>query len=483
VRTECLPRVREFVLWALAIALPVPLLATTPVVIEHVTVLSMTPDSSPLHDATVVIQDGRVASVGPSAPSVRPKGAKRINARGKWLMPGLTDMHVHLDNEGFRRLPAPTREQPMGTHRRDETTPYVSLEDTLTPYLFNGVLQVFELQAVSESIGQRVEVESGRVLGPRIALAAMIDGVPPNWPVGSLRIATTAEGGRQAVRDAAAEGYDFIKVYSSLDLDTFTAIVDEARKLNMRVVGHIPQRGKGLTEKFFQPGFDLVAHAEEFAQQVTPPAFDSIPRYVEMMKRNGTSLIATLTVDERILEQLHDPDLLKHRPELVHLNPGKYEGLLHDNPYLRRAGPRFTKYMEDLVAFNRQLVPAFLAAQIPVLVGTDSGIPGVVPGFSLHDELETLAHVGMSNVQVLEAATRVANEWLRVSDQRGTVEVGKQADLLLLDADPLQDVANTRRIAGIVIRGQFLSRAALDRKLKEMDARYAAFRAAMRPPR
>jgi imidazolonepropionase-like amidohydrolase len=451
--------------------------ARPPLIIEHVTVLSMTPNSSPLHDATVVIRDGRIASIGSLAGAGRPPGAKRINGSGKWLMPGLTDMHVHLDNEGFRRFPAPTRESPMGMHERDQMTPYVQPDDVFTPYLFNGVLQVFELQAISESIGQRVEVESGRVLGPRISLAAMIDGSPRNWPVGSLRVATTAEGGRQAVRDAAAEGYDAIKVYSALDLDTFTAIVNEAHKLNMRVVGHIPQRGKGITEKFFQPGYDLVAHAEEFAQQMTPPAFDSIPQYVEMTKRNGTWLIATLTTDERILEQLQDPDSLKRRPDLRYLNPGKYVGLFNNNTYLKRRDPRFIKYMQDVVAFNRQLVSAFAAAQIPILTGTDSGIPGVVPGFSLHDELESLARVGMSNLQILEGATRLPSEWLRVAGERGTVEAGKQADLLLLEADPLQDVANTRRIAGIIIRGQFLSRAMLYLRLKEMDARYSALRA------
>jgi Amidohydrolase family len=468
-------------LCAFTIGVTVPAPAATPahppLIIEHVTVLSMMPNSSPLHDATVVIRDGRIASIGSLAAAARPPGAQRIDAFGKWLMPGLTDMHVHLDNEGFRRAPAPTRESPMGTHERDQMTPYVEPEDVFTPYLFNGVLQVFELQAMSESIGQRVEVESGRVLGPRISLAAMIDGSPPIWPVGSTRVATTAEGGRQAVRDAAAEGYDAIKVYSVLDLDTFTAIVDEARKLNMRVVGHIPERGKGNTEKFFQPGYDLVAHAEEFAQQMTPPAFGSIPQYVAMAKRSGTWLIATLTTDERILEQLQDPDSLQRRPELRYLNPGKYETLFHNNTYLKRRSPRFIKYIEDIVAFNRQLVPAFVVAQIPVLAGTDAGIPGVVPGFSLHDELESLARVGMSNLQILEGATRLPSEWLRVADERGTVEAGKQADLLLLEADPLQDVANTRRIAGIIIRGQFLSRAMLDRRLKEMDARYSALRA------
>jgi imidazolonepropionase-like amidohydrolase len=457
--------------------------AAPPLAIEHVTVLSMTPQSRPLHDVTVVIREGRIAAITPSAQAGKLFGLKRLNGSGKWLMPGLTDMHVHLDNEGFRRLPAPTPEAPMGARRRDESTPYTLPDDVFTPYLFNGVLQVFDLQAMSESLAQRLEVESGRVLGPHIILAAMIDGSPPSWPIGSTRVATTPDNGRQAVRDAAAEGYDMIKVYSRLDLDTFTAIVDEAKKLNMRVVGHIPQRGKGLTGKFFQPGFDMVAHAEEFAQQTTPPAIQSIPQYVEMARLNGTWLTATLTVDERILEQLRDPDSLKRRLELRFLNPGKYEVVLHHNPYIEKNGPAFLKYVSDIVAFNRELMRAFLVAQIPIVAGTDAGIPGIVPGFSLHDELELLAGAGMTNLQVLESATRLPSEWLRVADDRGTVEPGKRADLLLLDADPLENVSNTRRIAAVVLRGRYLSRSMLDRRLKDLDAHYSAMRATMEKAR
>ncbi len=453
--------------------------STQALVVEHVTVLTMTPNSNPLHDVTVVIREGRIASITPSAEAPSLAGLTRIDGSGKWLMPGLTDMHVHMDNEGFRRLPSPTPEASTGTRRRDETMPYLRLDDVFAPYLANGVLQVVELQAMSESLAQRLEVESGRVLGPHIFLAAMIDGSPPHWPIGSTRVATTPESGRQVVRDIAAEGYDMIKVYSRLDLDTFSAIVDEARKLNMRVIGHIPQRDKGLTERFFQPGFDMVAHAEEFAQQSTPPSIESISQYVEMAKRNGTWLTATLTADERILEQLRDPDSLKRRPEMRFLHPVRYEQVMHRNPYVARSIPAFINAVSDIIAFNSKLIRAFEAAGIPIVAGTDAGIPGVVPGFSLHDELKSLSQAGMSNLQVLESATRLPSEWLRVADDRGTVEPGKRADLLLLNADPLQDVANTRQIAAVILGGRYLSRSALDRQLKNLEEHYSAIRTRM----
>ena len=206
---------------------PVP----DPIAITHVNVLPMTPAGTPLDDMTVTIRNGRIVSITATAGTRVPQGVRAIDGRGKWLMPGFSDMHMHLENDRMGRLHVGDPNLPDGTF---------GLEDALTPYLANGVLQVFSLASMSETIGQRVEVESGRVTGPHIATAAMIDGSPPMWPLGMTRAAATPADGRQAVRDAKAEGYDFIKVYSKLSLETFTAIVDEARQQHMRVVGHIP---------------------------------------------------------------------------------------------------------------------------------------------------------------------------------------------------------------------------------------------------
>ncbi len=458
------------------VALPVAALAaaradTVPALaIEHVTVLPMTAGGEPLRDTTVVVRDGRIASIGPSAQTGRLRGMKRIDAAGKWLMPALTDMHVHVENDRLMRLFLRKPELRDGTLRQD---------DIFTPYIANGVLQVVSLTAMPETVGQRVEIEAGRLLGPRIVMAAMIDGSPPIWPIGMTRVAKTPEDGRQAVRDAQAEGYDLIKTYGMLSLETFTAIVDEARQLKMRVVGHIPQRGKGITEKFFQPGFDMVAHAEEFAQQTDPPSLEAIPRYVEMARRNGTWLTATLALDERLLEETSDPASLKRRPELRYLVPQMHALVMNNNPYVTQASPERIDYLRRIVEFNRPLVRAFVAAGIPVVAGTDSPVPGVVPGFGLHDELGALTRAGLSNRQALESATRLPSEWLGVSADRGTVEVGRRADLLLLDADPLADISNTRRIGAVIVGGRYFSRAMLDRLLRDTDARYAKARAAL----
>lgn len=454
---------RNFLLGAGACALTIPALAATPpgLVIENVTILPMT-GGAPIPGASVIVTAGRIAAIATGRTPI-PRSHTRIDGGGKYLMPGLTDAHAHLEADDVLRFF-------LAAMKADVTPQPVRTQDAVLPYLANGVLQLVNLSATPDGFKQKREIASGKVLGPRIVSAAMIDGAP-NWPVGMTRIAKTPEEGRAAVRQAKAEGYQMIKPYSALDLDTFTAIIDEARKLNLPVAGHIPAREKGITGKFFQPGFGMVAHAEEFAQHTKLPDIAAIPRYVEMAKASGTGLIATLTLDERLLEEVRDPASLKARTDLAWLHPTARRVALEHNPYVARRSPGFIAALERIIAFNRALVKAFADAGLPILTGTDSGVPGMAPGFSLHDELAALTAAGLTNEQALIAATAAPGAWLK--NQTGTVAVGQHADLLLLDADPLADIANTRKIADIVVGGRPVTRAELDRRMAALAAKAA----------
>ena len=442
----------------LALCLKAPVAVAAGLVIQHATVLPMT-GAAPVRGASVVIEDGKIAAILPSG-SAAPRGHKRIDARGKFLIPGLTDAHVHLMSDDLAKLYLAMLKLDLPTK--------TNTQDAVLPYLANGVTQLFNLQATPGGLAQQREIASGKVQGPTIVTAAMIDGDPPIWPLGMTRVARDPEEGRAEVRKAAAQGYEMIKPYGQLNLETFTAILDEARKLNLPVVGHIPGRGQDSAQ-FMQPGFGMVAHAEEFAQRTPNPDPSLIPRFALLAKASGTGLITTLTLNDRLLEMVRDPASLKARPELATLHPSVRKIWLEHNPYVSRATPGYIAFLERIIAFNKQLVKAFADAGIPILTGTDAVVPGVVPGFSLPDELAALVAAGLTNHQALVAATRAPCEWLKTNC--GTVAVGMRADLLLLDGDPLADIANTRRIHALVLGGRLIEKAELDRRMAALAAR------------
>jgi hypothetical protein len=433
------------------------------VAISNVCVVPMSARGGQTCGQTVLIEGARIAEIGPAGKVKPGRGAIRIDGRGKWLMPGLADMHVHVENDRLVRLL-------LGDERIGSAA--IDPADILLPYVANGVLQVANLAAMSESLAQRDLIESGKVLGPHMATAAMVDGANPIWPLGMSREAASPESGRRAVQDIRSEGFDFVKVYSKLSADTYEAILQQAATERMKVVGHIPGRGAGKTETFLRPGgLSMVAHAEEFAYQVGESEA-AIPELARLAAANGIWLTPTLTLDMRILEQAENAKALEGRPELAYVHPLTRRFWRERNSYLGNAG--LAGHVRRVSAFNSKLVRAFAEAGVPIVAGTDSLVPGVVPGFALHDELEALQAAGVSPERVLAGATRLSAEWLGVAPDRGTVEVGKRADLILLTADPLVDVSNTRRIAYVLRDGRPYSRSDLDKRMAALAARYAS---------
>lgn len=427
--------------------------------IVDVCVLSMRAGARETCGQTVLVEAGRIKAIAPVKESAIPAKARRLDGRGKWLMPGLADMHTHVENDGLFRLLLADPLIPLGA---------VDATDIFIPYLANGVLQIANLAATPDSIRQRDQLESGQIVGPHMALAAMVDGARPIWPLGMARSAASPEAGRKAVRDIKVEGYDFIKVYSGLSSDTFDALLDQARQDDIKVLGHIPGRGQARPEAYLKPGLSMVVHAEEYAYQVNI-AEDAIPRLVQLALSSGAWLTPTLGLNERILEQAQ-AGALEAGPQAAYLHPLTRRFWREQNSYVGQ--PKLVDMMRGVNGFNAKLVRAFGEAGIPILAGTDALVPGVAPGFALHDELEALARAGLSSEQILAGATRLSAEWLGVASDRGTVEVGKRADLILLDANPLIDVGNTRRIAYVIRDGRVFSRSELAAMMAGLADRY-----------
>jgi imidazolonepropionase-like amidohydrolase len=433
-----------------------------------VNVLTMTRGAT-LKDQTVVVRGGRIVRVGPARTVRPPAGALRVNAAGKYLMPGLVDFHVHL---------------------RDESE--------LLSYLSHGVTTVVHMsgptQNVPDVLALRRRIADGELLGPRVyTTGRMLDGDPPIFPNVSAVVTTPAEA-RRAVAAQRRLGVDFIKVYNNLEPDVHRAAVEEAHRLGLAVVGHVPRRPSRprALQAALDARQDMIAHAEEFfftyfyadtdalLDQGRPPRPDAgrIPEAVRMVRARGAAVTPNLSFVAMLLRQLEDLEAVFADEEFAFLHPSVAAMWREQNPTRRRDRDRFTLRERAKHPFLRQLVRALAAGGVPLLLGTDSSAPGMFPGKSAHAELRELVGAGLTAREALAAATfnpgRFVRRHVRGADLFGAIETGARADLLLLEADPLADVANASRIAGVMAAGRWLTKEELERLRRE--ARKAADR-------
>ncbi|HEU4515817.1 MAG TPA: amidohydrolase family protein [Steroidobacteraceae bacterium] len=379
---------------------------------------------------TVLIENGVITSIGDSTTTAVPPDAVRIDGAGRYLMPGLIDMHAHL-----------------------MTDP--GAEQDLLLELAAGVTTVRIMWGFQDHLDWRAAIADGSLTGPSLFVAsAGFEGEGPYWP-GSIVVTTDAEA-RAAVREADAAGYDFIKVYNRLQQAPYLAILDEAAMLGIPVVGHVPA---ALTADFvIERGQHTIEHFARFAPEVTDTgswsgAIDGsrLEALVARLQLARTWNCPTLTVQLRSQSQVAG---LKASP-LYALVSRPMRDWLESSLTQPGSGERST---ED--GRRKEVLAAFVDAGVGVVVGTDTGVQYVLPGFSIHEELRHFAAAGLSPYEVLRAATADAAAALG-SDDRGTIAVGRRADLLLLDADPLVDVANVNRRVGVMAAGRWFSQSRL----------------------
>ena len=441
----------------------------TPIAITHVTVIDTT--GGPVQpDMTVVITGDRIADVGKSGKVSVPKDARVVDATGKFLIPGLWDMHVHW-----------------------YAAPYLPL------FTANGVTGVRVMWGSPLHHQWRAEIEKGSLVGPRLVIASsIIDGPKPIWP-GSTGVGTTDEG-REAVRKAKRDGADFIKVYSLLPRDVFFAIADEAHRTGLPVDGHVPQSvtvteasGAGmrciehlagvLTEcsskeaELRKPNPAIVDFSSEEgraarrrANREAVETYDAkkAETFFARLVRDDTWQCPTLTV-LRNIAHLDDPKItndprLRYMPESMR----KMWDPANDFRFKARTAEDFEI---GRLAYKKQLevVGAMRKAGVGILAGTDVLNPYCFPGFSLHDELELLVGAGLTPMEALQAATWNPARFLGREKELGSVAKGKLADLVLLEASPLESIGNTKRIAAVVSAGRVYARADLDAMLAAIE--------------
>lgn len=423
----------------------------------NVDLVTMTQDGV-VTDQTVIVEGNTITQIGPSTSVRIPAEARKIDGRGKYLAPGLVDFHVHL---------------------RDESE--------LLSYLAHGVTSIVHMSGpvgnVPDVLALRRRVASREVISPNVyTTGRILDGNPAIYPGVSTVVSTPAEA-KQIVEEQYRAGVDFIKVYNNLTSDVLRAIVAAAHERGLAVIGHIPRRdGRAQALQIaLNNGQNMIAHVEEFffthfygdtesllARNLPPdPDRDKIPQVVQWLRESETAVTPTLSFVTMTRRQLDNLDGVLSDPEARYLHPDVRVMWREQNPTRRPDLARFSLRERAKHDFVKVLIPALQAGGITLLLGTDSSAPGMFPGKSAQLELQELVNAGLTPYQALATGTRNAGQFVRRhvrgAERFGTVSAGQRADLLLLDANPLSNIANISRIAGVVVRGRWMTKEELEK--------------------
>jgi hypothetical protein len=443
-------------------------ISQSPLAISNVSVLA--PDYERMMGGmTVLIKKGEIVSVGKDANIT--KEFTSIDGTGKYLIPGLIDTHTHL-------------------HRS---------KNDLLLYLANGITSIANMNSRPDKVYLKWRDEAlNGALSPKIFIAA--GGMSTNKSfMGKIRTLfgsryyNTPADARKAVKEFKALGYDAIKSYAP-SKEVYYAILDEAKKQNIPVTGHLPYEVD--LEGLFNSGQSGLAHVEEVTKSTivkfggyshmsdNPEAYiaylkENSNRIAVNLKQSNITMCSTSNYYSNILEQDIDLNAFLKKIELEYANPGIVEGSRLANGWfpgsnqfenrenaddegVRKAEIYWGTYAQAVHIMTKALVDN----NVSLITGSDSNGSGTVPGFSFLDQLDSLHRIGLSNSQILKAATKNAAQWMKKNT--GVIDIGMSADLVLLNEDPLENISNTRAIEAVISSGQLLDRATLDSMLQSV---------------
>ncbi|MDO7904803.1 amidohydrolase family protein [Paenibacillus sp. JX-17] len=424
-------------------------------VIQHATIVDVK-SGKLTKDQTITITDNKISHIGSSDETDIPDYAKVRDAKGQYVIPGLWDMHVHLEENYKNAFPL---------------------------LLANGVTGVREMGAAFKNIDQwNTSIQAGMV-APRLLYAGMTLNGGPADDAPHMRYLKTEEEAREAVRLNAEKGASHIKVYSWLPRPLFLAVMDEAKKFNLPVVGHLPVEVRA--SEAIQLGFKSIEHMHGLFI-ATSSMEDEIFKTADMSDLLGYStaeIKASSNYDpkkaEKLFRSLKEKGVWPVPTLTAYLNMAKTE-IDSRSKYvptavqeswaeiIRATPPEQTELVHVINSLNPTMVQKLNDAGVPMLAGTDSSyeLTNMIYGVTLHDELKLLVQSGLTPLQALQTATLNPAKYLKREQDLGTVEVGKLADLVLLNKNPLEDINNTTTISAVVLDGKLMEKQTLDQAVK-----------------
>jgi imidazolonepropionase-like amidohydrolase len=399
-----------------------------------------------LKDQTVVIQDGRIAAMGPSKQTQVPAGAVRVEGQGKFLMPALAEMHAHI---------------PGGQ------APDSAVERTLFLYAANGIGTIRGMLGDPRHLVYRDRIAKGEFVSPRIYTSG---------PSFNGNTAPTVDVAVASVIAQKKAGYDLLKIHPGVTRQVFDALAAKAHELSIPFAGHVPLDvglHRALDAKYRSIDH-LDGYVEALAKNPSTSQFfgvnlmaeideTKIPALVAATKAAGTWQVPTQVLMDNLMSD-EAPERLVERPEMKYVAPQEQ---------IKKWIAQKENFLEQITAADRQkfltlrrrLIKTLFDAGVPFGLGSDAPQVWNVPGFSAHRELSSLVAAGLTPYQALRTGTVNVGEYFGTQSTTGIVGTGRRADLLLLDANPLQDISNSTKIAGVMLNGRWLSRAELDKRL------------------
>ena len=444
-------------------AIPQTAHADNRIAITHVSIVDAT-DVTGKPDMTVVISGNQIEAVGKTSEVEIPEGIPEEDAQGRFLIPGLWDMHVHI----FRYDP-----------RRSFDPVYFPL------MIANGVTGVRDMWTDEKHLKLvqqwRKQVDRSMLLAPRIGMVGpIVDGPRPTWR-GSISV-SSPDDGKRVVASLKETGMDFVKIYTGVPRNVYFSIAEEAKRLGITFAGHVPasitaaeasDAGQKSIEHLEGVLLDCAANEEQlravnfrhrgprYIQRLLGSYDDRKARTLfSLLAKNGTWQCPTLTALRAYSFRSDPADTLGERLKYVDVSEQAFCKQL-----LRMSVTR-KNYFEKALA----IVSSMHTAGVEILAGTDLASPYLYAGFSLHDELELLVEAGLTPMEALKTATINPARFLGIEDSYGTIEVGKTADLVLLDANPLESISNTKKIYAVVLNGKILPKERLTEMLAEVES-------------
>jgi len=391
---------------------------------------------------SVIVVDGIIASIGKVQETVLPDNAVIVDGTDRFLMPGLAEMHGHVPGASSD-----------------------SLDRVMSLYSVNGVTTVRGMLGQSSHLTLREHILAGDVTGPRLITSG------PSLNGNSVSGPDDAE---RRVREQHSAGYDFLKIHPGLTLVEFSAIAETANDLNMPFAGHVPE-DVGVRNALLA-GIATIDHLDGYMESLVIPHDDPsggfggffglflanhvdeslIGEIVSATRAAGVWNVPTQTLFEHVTSP-ENPDEMRNWPEMKYMPRATVERWVSYKNDLRNDASYDPNVAEKAISIRRKLIAELHEAGAGLLLGSDSPQIFNVPGFAIHRELKLLVASGLSPYEALRTGTVSPARYFGEAESIGTVDVGKVADLILLDANPLIDIDNSRRVHGVMLRGHWIS--------------------------